>query len=77
MGANEIASLLMNALEIEVSSYYQTQTSNHRYFGHTLHSRISTIIAVTIFFKKMVLLLHVIIYVGCVYSFSILTSMLV
>ena len=35
MGANEIASLLMNALEIEFSSYYQTQTSNHRYFGDT------------------------------------------
>ena len=35
MGANEIASLLMNALEIEFSSYYQTHTSNHRYLGDT------------------------------------------
>ena len=35
MGANEIASLLMNALEIEFSTYYQTQTSNHRYLGDT------------------------------------------
>ena len=56
MGANEIASLLMNALEIEFSSYYQTQTSNHRYFGDTYIlftlARISTIIVVTIFLGK-------------------------